>query len=172
MDVYAEVITTAIENGDMKLLPALWNLTLVAKARGDGAIFRERMTKKIPEIAAFYRIPATSTFPEFVRLRNAELLADEINLLKAVSKCVENNNLLAVKYITDKHPEIEFNWRDLCIKAINSNSLELMKFFLDKIEERKRVYLTRDGLFYVTKRNNLEILLFLLSKVEFAQKEV
>lgn len=172
MDTYHEVLTTAIENGDMNLLPSLWNLTLVASARGDGAIFRERITKKIPEMATVYKIPATSSFPEFVQIWNAELLSEEIGALKAVHECVENNNLTGVKYITNKHPETQFNWRDLCIQAINNNSLELMKFFFDKVEEVKQKFLINDGLFYASKRNNVEIVRFLLTKAEFAQKEV
>lgn len=138
MDTYAEVITTAIENGDMNLLPSLWNLTLAAKARGDGAIFRQRMTNKIPEIASNYGMEPTSTFPEFVSNWKVEMLYRELKRpTKVMLQLLKDKNKKGIEYLLAKYNFMYemVHWPVLVKEVISLGDLEMAVFLVDLINK-------------------------------------
>lgn len=174
MDAYYDAVTTAIEDGDMTTLPSLWNLTLVAKAAGDGAFFREKITKKIPQLAEYYGMEPLPSFLEFASRWNAEMLGRDYmkkngskeGLENAIEELMKRKETSNVKYLAEKRTD--FDWYPLVLRAISSGQNDLATFFFSKLEDNRRNRYLPDSIREFAQasvsQGNLELIRFFLGK--------
>ena len=141
-DAYTEVMNAAIEAGDMNILPELWDLTLVAKARGDGAIFRERMTRKIPEIALRYGMQPVTPFPKFANLWRAEALARKYmnkgGIARAIKELIPKGTDEQIIHLSKMRPNMP--WEDFALIAVEHNKSDIAEHFFRKFQRENEKY--------------------------------
>lgn len=185
MDAYHDVMTAAIESGDMNLLPELWNLTLLASARGDGAIFRERITKKIPEIANLYHMNPVASFPKFVSQWRADMLmrkymtetkSQKGGITKAIEELIVKDSEEGVLYLSEMR--LDLDWIGFAKVAIRNDKDSLTRYFFNKFDRQNKdeqwnVYWEATDLMEVAaERGNSDLTLFFLSKLKYNQEDV
>lgn len=136
MDGFHEVITVAIANGDMDILPALWNLTFTFSK--DGATLRERIRKKIPDMTRLYGLRAvlTSSFPVLVKFWQTELvLREATSAQKALLELARSNDKTGILYILRSTPLEELDYQGIIHQLVIEDNLPVMIFFFKKVRQ-------------------------------------